>query len=98
MSPSWGDNGLSEEFYILVTVPLAGMTSPKRDDTEHLRIDPCAGRAGRRPGWSGASCPPWPDLILTFPKLLSEPTALGPRGWERRLGKASPALQELGQP
>ena len=57
VSPSWGDNGLSEEFYILITVPLAGMTSPKRDDTERLRVDSCAGRPGQRPSWSAHVLP-----------------------------------------
>ena len=37
--PSDVTDGLREEFYILVTLHLAGMTSPKGDDTEHLRVD-----------------------------------------------------------
>ena len=52
--------GLGEEFYILVTFPLARMTSPKRDDTEHLRVDSCCWQT-RSEVQLVCSCPPWPD-------------------------------------
>ena len=86
MSPSWCDNGLSEAFYILAKVPLTGMTSPKRDDPDHLRVGSCCWQT-RSEAQLVHTCPPWPDLILTFPKLLLELGTLGPRGWERRWGK-----------
>lgn len=87
VSPPWCDNGLSEEFYILVTVPLARMTSPKRDDTEHLRVGSCCWQT-RSEAQLVHSCPPWPDLILTFCKLLSEPccSCLQRMGEEMREG------------
>ena len=98
MSPSWCDNGLSEEFYILATVPLASVNRPKKDDTEHLRVHSCCWQT-RSEAQLVHSCPPWPDLILTFPKQFLEPCYSWPQVWEKRWGKgfswppgAGPAL------
>ena len=82
MSPSWYNNGLSEEFYILATVPLASVNRPKKDDTEHLRVHSCCWQT-RSEAQLVHSCPPWPDLILTFPKLFLEPCYSWPQVWEK---------------
>ena len=86
MSPSWCDNGLSEAFYILAKVPLTGMTSPKRDDTDHLTVDSCCWQT-RSEAQLVHSCPLWPDLILTFPELLLKPCYSWPQRMREEMGE-----------
>ena len=86
VSPSWYNNGLSEEFYILAKVPLTGMTSPKRDDTDHLTVDSHCWQT-RSEAQRVYSCPLWPDLILTFPKLLLKPCYSWPQRMREEMGE-----------
>ena len=70
---------LREEFYILVTLHLAGMISPKGDDTEHLRVDSCCWQT-RSEVQLVSSCPTWPGLTPLSLNCFWSPAALFPRG------------------